>query len=303
MSLSFKNRVPRWAQPRSPLVAIALRSAGLWDYRISQYTTQVLRLLANSWVIVVLFLPVFLIILLADSQFTSVIGLGVLLLLTPLIVLSTELLYGRLWLATPTRTSEMIAGEIQRQTWDIFRSTPFPRYQLVLGRLAALWWMAEATMLYILAWRGVFILGLLITRHLGNTLETGLDSPGHILGWLSYCLFLIFLPFSEIFAVSALGLYISSHQTNVRQANLMSLLAQISYRLLSVSLIIGILGSIRVQWLWLGVLFPQWVFVPVWGGFTYTPRLVLALCLGGLILPALIGSISLYLTIRQVKAE
>jgi ABC-type transport system involved in multi-copper enzyme maturation permease subunit len=292
------EKLPFWAHPRSPLVAISLRAGGgLWEYRINRMIDFILAQMFSLWVILFVFLPIFgAFIFAAGRQFFSLVTFAALTLSAPLMVIASEVLFLRLWLATPVRSSDLIAGEIQRRTWDIIRSTPYPRHQLVLAKFAALGWMAEPTLIYIIVMRAIFISGLFSFRFLQQPSPAG---PG----WIIWALSMWAAPVLEIFAVFSIGIFVSSTAHTPRQANLLSLISQAGYRLLTIALMIGLFVDLDSRLLAPTIAFPHWTLLPLGRSFMYSGDFLLGVVFSFLMLPLIVGVSLLWLTVQRVQNQ
>lgn len=292
------DRLPYWAHPRSPLVAISLRKVSSWDSRVHLYTNTVLDLLVHfAWILIVS-VPFFaLVFYLGGQRFFSLFTFTILGFFGPLMLVSSEFLYIRLWLGMPTRTSDMIAGEVERQTWDIMRSTPFPRHQLVLSKVAALGWMMGAELRFIFIMRILFFSLLFLIR---LTEDNATPQP-YLFGYFVWLICLILIPFFEIFMIGALGLFISANAESPRQANLISLLAQTTYRFISVGLLFFFFLESTTRAVLPALLFPQWVFIPIWHQTDYSSQLVVGIAIVFIVLPFLMGTTMLWATVRHIQ--
>lgn len=291
------EKLPIWVHPRSPLVAISLRVGGPWEYRINRLIEFVLEQVVSIWAITLVFLPVIgAIIFSAGRQLFSYITFATLALSAPLVVIVSEFLFMRLWLATPIRSSDLIAGEIQRRTWDIIRSTPYPRHQLVLAKFASLGWMAEPTLLYILVMRTIFVFGVFAFRFLEQS------SPATP-GWLLWALIMWISPLLEIFAISSIGLFVSSISHTPRQANLVTLISQIGYRLAAIALLVGVFVNFSTAFFAPLIAFPHWALLPFGRNDIYSGPFLAGIVLSFVFLPIGLGVSLLWLTIRRVQNQ
>ncbi len=291
------KKLPDWAHPRSPVVANSLRAGGLGEYRVNRFIAFVLAQVLSIWVIIVVLLPIFgAFLFAAGRQFFSIITFATLILSAPLMVIASEALFIRLWLATPVRSSDLIAGEVQRGTWDIIRSTPYPRHQLVLAKFAALGWMAEPTLSYIVVMRSLFIIGLFSFRFL--EVPSSADP-----GWIIWALVMWASPLLEIFAIFSIGIFISSTVTSPRQSNLLSLISQAGYRLLTIALLIGLFAKFETSFLAPLIAFPHWALLPIGRTMFYSGTFLAGLIISFIILPLLVGIGLLWITVQRVQNQ
>ena len=291
------KRLPDWAHPRSPLVANSLRIGGLGEYRVNRFIAFVLAQVLSIWVIIAILLPIFgAFLFAAGRQFFSIITFATLILSAPLMMIASEALFIRLWLATPGRSSDLIAGEVQRRTWDIIRSTPYPRHQLVLAKFASLGWMAEPTLTYIVVMRSLFILGLFSFRFLEEPSPAGL-------GWIIWAIVMWVSPMLEIFAIFSIGIFVSSRVTSPRQSNLLSLISQAAYRLLSVALLISVFAKFDTPFLAPLIAFPHWALLPIGRTMYYSGSFLAGIIISFLILPLIVGIGLLWITVQRVQNQ
>lgn len=294
--MKLNKLVPVWAHPRSPLVALSLRTGNIWDYRIARFSDAIMLHLSSIRTILIIALPILgTILFAAGSQFLSSVLFAAVVILGPLVIVTTELLYLRLWFATPPRSSDLIAGEIQRRTWDIICSTPFPRYQIVIAKLAALFWMALPSLRYIFTMRVIFFILLFIEAGVQRT--TSID--GNYAGWVIWLGLLILMPLLEFTAISSIGLFVSASVQHVRLSELITLLSQAFSRVVLFAIFITITANISQQWLLSALIVPHWTFMPQW--FTYSSSFILALVLAFGILPLSITIGMIALTVWRVQ--
>ncbi len=292
--------LPDWALPRAPLVAISLRMGGMWDYRFRRLAQQALNIFVNVWFLPIIFFPATLLFLsVANTPLITTLTYMILIMVAPIIGLSSELLYARLWLAMPYRTSAMIAGEVEHRTWDILRSIPYARHELILGKLAALWWLAETSLIYITLTRLVFFGGLVVIE----AIQSSVPFSEAIFTWGLWWLLLSFMPLLETYALACLGLLISALSQSSRQASLISMIMQILFRGLTVGLFLALLPEFQTIWVLPALVLPQWTFTPLWMGSVFSGTFLLSLGLAFGIVPILLGSLALRGTIHAITLE
>lgn len=292
--------LPDWARPRAPLVAISLRTGGMLDYRFSRFAKQVLELLFHFWFLPILFFPATLLFLvLADTPIITTLTYMVLIAVAPFVGITSEILYSRLWLAMPYRTSAMIAGEVESRTWDILRSIPYPRHHLILGKIAALWWLAETSLIYITLIRAIFLGGLIVIR----TVQNGVPLIEAIFSWGIWWLILTLMPLLETYAIACLGLFISAVSQSSRQASLIGMTSQLLYRLVSVGLFLALLPEFQTIWVLPALVMPHWTFVPFWTESLFSTQFVVSMLIAFGLLPFLVGSLALGGTIHAVDTN
>lgn len=296
----WHNKLPSWARPRAPLVAISLRMGGMWDYRFARFAEQTSNLFIHFWFLPIIFFPATLLLLiLAEQPLLLFLWYLILILLAPVVAITSEIIYARLWLAMPYRTSSMIAGEVERRTWDIFRTIPYPRHQIVLGKVAALGWLGKTSLVYITLTRLIFFGGLIAVR----AVESDHPLADIAVGWGIWWMVLVLMPLLETYAIACLGLFISAVSNSSRQASLIGMTSQLLYRLLSVGLFFSLLPSFQTIWVVPGLLVPQWIFSPFWVEEIYSTQFVVSLVLAFIGLPILVGSVALWGTIRVVDSD
>jgi ABC-type transport system involved in multi-copper enzyme maturation permease subunit len=293
----FPTWLPQWAHPRSPLVAIFVRKGSIWDLRIAGYTRMVVRIISNLYAILLIYLPVTVAIIAAGRSFLTLFLFIVLVTLGPVLLITSEVLYLRLWFILPSRTSDMIAGEIERQTWDILLSTPIPRRQIILSKMAAVYWANQPSIIYIWATRFVILFGVFAWR----ALETNSPISASPLAWIGWMVAIFWMPFAELFALSSLGLLLSTLARTVRNALLLSLVTQLAFRLLTMAILFAFFVNVSNVLILPAALFPQWTFIPFWRGLPYGNSMVWGLVVMGFVWPLLAGLVSLWATLRIVN--
>lgn len=303
------NRVPDWlpgwAHPRFPLVANELRKLSIFDYRIAATSHRMVRLFS-------ILNPVLLIIsfaLLISHETTVGFMVYVPLLgIAPLLMLMSESFYLRLLTNARWMAGNAIAGEVEHGTWDIIRTIPIPRYQLIFSKFAALLWTAQPVLLQIFLSRLVIALFIGLLRYnLNNVTLTLADAlPLTVLG-----LMIVLMPLLELFVTMSGGLLISATTPNMRQANLWMLIMQGSFRLLTGMLFFVLhydAADFSLIHFFPLMIFPHWELMLLWMwlpiplsesasvGHFATP-----LILAYLLLPLIVGGLSLWSTIRRVQ--
>lgn len=292
--------LPDWALPRAPLVAISLRTGGMWDYRFRRFAHRILNIFVNFWFLPILFFPATLLFLsVANMPLITTLTYMVLILVAPLIGLTSELLYSRLWLAMPYRTSAMIAGEVEHRTWDILRSIPYTRHQLILGKLAALWWLTETSLVYITLSRFVFFGGLIVIQ----AIQHGIPFVEALFSWGFWWLILSFMPLLETYAIACFGLLTSALSQSSRQASLISMIVQVLYRGLTVSIFLALLPEIQTFWVLPTLILPQWTFTPLWLEADLSKAFLVNFGFVFGLMPVLLGSLALRGTIYAISTE
>ncbi len=303
------NRVPDWlpgwAHPRFPLVANELRKLTIFDYRIAATSRRLVRLFSilNPVLLIISF------VLLISHEVT--VGFMVyvpLLFIAPLLMLLSESFYLRLLTNARWMAANAIAGEVEHGTWDIIRTVPLPRYQLIFSKFAALLWTARPALLQIFVSRLVIALFIGLLRYnLNNVSLTLVDAlPLAALGAL-----IVLMPLLELFVTMGGGLLISATTPNIRQANLWMLIMQGLFRLLT-GLLFFVLHydaadfslirffpllvfphwELLLLWMWLPVPLSEADNLNIFAG---------SLTLAYILLPSIVGGLSLWGTIRRVQ--
>ncbi|MBZ0318203.1 MAG: hypothetical protein K8L91_17415 [Anaerolineae bacterium] len=297
--------LPGWAHPRFPLVANELRKLSIFDYRIAATSHRLVRLFSilNPILLIISF------ILLISHEVT--VGFMVyipLLFIAPLLMLLSESFYLRLLTNARWMAAHAIAGEVEHGTWDIIRTVPLPRYQLIFSKFAALLWTAQPTLLQIFVSRLVIALFIGLLRYnLNNVTLTLADAlPLALLG-----LMIVLMPLLELFVTMSGGLLISATTPNIRQANLWMLIMQGLFRMLT-GLLFFVLHYDAADFSLIRffplLIFPHWELMLLWMwlpvplskadqlNYFATP-----LILAYVLLPLIVGGLSLWSAIRRVQ--
>lgn len=305
------NRVPDWlpgwAHPRFPLVANELRKMSAFDYRIVATSHRLVRLFS---ILNPVLLIISLLVWLSQDVTVGFLVYVPLLGIAPLLMTLSEIFYLRLLTNARLMAGHAIAGELEHGTWDIIRSVPLPRYQLILSKFAALLWIARPILQQIFLSRLVIALFIGLLRYnLNNVTLTFADAiPLAALGLL-----IVLIPLLELFLTISGGLWISVNTPNVRQANLWMLIMQGFFRLLAgllfftlhyhtadfsllrfIPLLIFPHWELLLLWMWLPVPLSNADNLSVFGE---------ALLLAYIVLPLVCGGLSLWDTIRRVENQ
>lgn len=296
------NTLPVWTHPRFPLVANELRRYNALDFRIAQISFYIRLIFIYSCAGLLVSFPS---VMVGLGQFYGLLIFPLIVMLGPVAVVVSELLYTRIIYSLPFQTAQMIAGEIRRGTWDVLLSTPIPRYQIILSKFSAQFWNAEPALIPLLTARitliGFIVLEGLVFRRTTPNLMTVLN-----LGTLG--LFIALMPVLELYAFTGVGILVSYFAPSVAQATLANWAAWMFYRLSTALLLLStyLEPSVGIWLTFWGLLlfFPHWgtllLLIVRWGfaapnphWLTYTSVYV--------ILPLTIGSLGLIVTIYLLQ--
>lgn len=307
MNERLLNLLPDWAHPRFPLVANELRQYTEIDFQI-QKTSQSLRTLFSALDFVLLISAT--LILFGGGKLFGFFTLPLVFIAAPFVFILSEVLFTRLILGAPSQTSQMIAGEMERGTWDIILSTSLPRYQIILSKFAALGWNSEPALVPILVVRVLFM-GLVVVERF--VLHTGvIDFVDVVVIGLSGILVAL-IPMFELVAFWGIGLLISTLASSPWNANVLSRSTWIVYRAFTAAVFMLMYvgysaGELQITYILLPlIIVPQWGQVLVWlvlptTGASAANIGAYGVAFGGLyvILPLSIGVLSLIATTRLV---
>ncbi|MBI5931687.1 MAG: hypothetical protein HY862_20425 [Chloroflexi bacterium] len=305
----MNNRIPSWlpgwAHPRFPLVANELRKMTAFDYRIAATSHRLVRLFSvlNPVLLIISFLLV-----ISREATVGFLVYVPLMVIAPLLMLLSESFYLRLLTNARWMAANAIAGEVEHGTWDIIRTVPLPRYQLILSKFAALLWTARPILLQIFISRLVIAIFIGLLRYNLNNVPLTLASALPLAG---LGLMIVLIPLLELFVTMCGGLLISATTPNMRQANLWMLIMQGLFRMLAGLLFFVLYYNpadfdlIRFFPL---LLFPHWELMLLW---MWLPvpltrahnigALAGALALAYVLLPLVVGGLSLWEAIRRVQ--
>lgn len=298
MKQPTRRWLPEWAHPRFPLVANELRKYGRLNYQSALASRQWLRRFSYMVFNPLIFASLLVFFLLVDQQVLGTVLYIPIIFVISVTVLIVEWLYARLWIQIPLVASRMINMEIKNGTWDIIRSTPLPRYQLVLSKLAALAWMSESSMRFILVARSTIIL---MTVFLYFSLRGYSLLIGSVLQFSTVGLLIVVIPLVELIVLAILGLFMSAFIRSPSGANVLSLSAVFVYRGLAALLFSQFfLDNNALGILFFLMLFPHWTLLLRWvllPNITWTTTSASTFILGSLtvylILPLSLGGILL----------
>jgi ABC-type transport system involved in multi-copper enzyme maturation permease subunit len=230
------------------------------------------------------------------------------LLMAGITIVLVEWLYARLWIQIPIVASQMINTEISAGTWDIIRSTPLPRYQLVTSKFAALFWMSELSMGVVLSLRSSFVI-LMVTLYF--SLQGYAFDIGAILQMFFIALLLVLIPLVEINILATLGLFISATVPTTWWANFLSLATVFIYRLVAAVLFLNLVLAAQSNQLIMILpllLFPHWTLLIYWVAFPApawttleTGAFIEGVILIYFVFPVFLSMSTLWLTIRGVQ--
>lgn len=306
-----RQRVPRWlpewAHPRFPLVANELRKQRSSPHSLAYTSQRALKLFTFALINPVILLGV-IILLVSNSRLFGYLLYIPVILVGSVTIFTVEWLYSRMWLQTPITATQMIAREVERHSWDIVRSTPIPRYQIIMSKLAALGWMIEPAMSYILRARIllVFLMMLLYFSLQGYTFWLTSVIQFTLIG-----LAITLIPLIEIFVLACIGLSASSLINSTWQANFLSLGLAMAYRLVSalVFTIFFLDSTILAPGFLPLLVFPHWTLLihwfslpgPAWTTHSETVRFIGGVALTYLLIPGLFGTTTLSTAIWRVR--
>lgn len=287
--------LPDWLHPRFPLVAYELRHYNQLDYQI-QIISENLRKSFSVAYFILLFLVA--VALLGGGEIFGFLLFPPIIFITPVVVIWTVFLFYRVILTTPVKTSQMIASEIERNSWEILLSIPMARYQIILSKFAGLVWNAEPALTSIMISRIILLMLLVIERFVFT------DSSS--LGLLILMgLLMAHAPLMEFFALAGIGTLISS-LTSTWTANILTRVAWVVLRFIPVVVFIPYYvdqdNSLECL-LILILMVPHWTHVLFWllkPDTVETTGFLAIMTSIHFILPAALGTIGLALTIHLV---
>jgi hypothetical protein len=297
--------IPQWVHPRFPLVANELRKRLPVGYATARTTGRVSRLLV---ILVYPALALSLILLIFGGA--RIFGLMLYvptIVISVIIILTVEWLYFRLWINVPLFAAQMVTHEVRDHTWDIIRSLPVPRYQIVMSKLAAVWWLVNSSMLYVIMSR-LLMVGMIIALYFsltGASFSEQNELRATLLG-----LGIALIPLAEFFLLAVIGLTISALVTVDWVSTAVSLSTSLIYRLLTTLMFntFFLQGDVRDPVLLFPlVLFPHWTLLFFWllvvrSSLDTTPA-VFSAGVGTIYLffPLTVGIVLLFFTIRRVQ--
>jgi hypothetical protein len=295
------NWLPAWAHPRFPLVANELRKYSPIDLHVAQVHSDLGHALSilNSF----LFFST-LILLIGGGSIFGFLLLVITFMLSPVLIMASELLYARVLFGIPAQTSQMIAGEIERGTWEIILSTPLPRHQIVLSKFAALFWNAQPALTPILISRFIGVGYLTLER---AAVSSEVFPPRQMVNLLLLGLLIAAIPAMELLAFSSVGMLISTLTATSWNANILTWGAWASYRCLAALVFVLVYAGPSTGTLMLLLLcmaFPQWVLLLLWlllRGDAHA--FLLALGVVYILLPLVIALGSLILNMRLIQRQ
>lgn len=294
---------PNWMHPRFPLVANEVRTFRPVDFRIVQLST---RFLAVAPIISALLFLGVLGSILADGKLFGFLLFPVAVLVVPANLVFAEFLRLRVLVSIPSHSAQMIAGEIERGTWDPLLTTPIPRHHIILSKFSAILWNNSHAIGSMLIAQGV-IAAFVLTEGLILGAESFSAHSLPILLLIS--LLIIFLPFFEIMAVAAMGLLISLLMGAPTPSNTFTWGAWLTYRICTgLFFLVAMVGTPKGILVWLGLSLglPYWLHLYVWvesGSLADLEQFSLLISILYLLLPSLLTMISLALTIGMVQYQ
>ncbi len=307
MNERLLNLLPDWAHPRFPLVANELRQYTDIDFHI-QKTSERIRSFFSA--IDFLLVTGAITILIGGGRLFGFFVLPLLIFAMPLVFILSEVLFTRLILGAPSKTSQMIAGEIERGTWNIILSTSLPRYQIILSKFAALGWNSEPALVPIILVR-ILSMGLLVVER--YALETHSYTLTDIVIISIGAILVAMMPIFELIAIFGGGLLISAIASSSWNANILSRSAWIVYRFFTAAIFMLLYvdystDQLQITYFLLTlIIFPQWGQILIWLALptigTSTSQLeVYTMAFGGIyvFLPLSIGFLSLITTTQLV---
>lgn len=299
MSHRVSQYLPKWAHPRFPLVANELRRyspVNVHVVQVRQDFSHILSILNRFFLISTL------IILIGGGPVFGFFLLVLTFMLSPVLFMVSEILYTRVLVSIPAQTSEMIAGEIERGTWDIVLATPLPRYQIIFSKFAALFWNAQPALGPILLSRFLLIAYLTTERNIIAKQRFTFEEIS-TLGLVG--LLIVFVPLLELWAFSNAGMLISTLTTSTWNSNILSWGAWIFYRTCAAMIFALAYASTDAETLvllMLIIIFPHWTLLLFWlllrGDAS---SFLMAFGAIYLVVPAIIGLAGLALTITLIK--
>jgi ABC-type transport system involved in multi-copper enzyme maturation permease subunit len=264
MNERLLNLLPDWAHPRFPLVANELRQYTDIDFRIKK-TSEQLRTLFSALDLVLLISAVLIVI--GGGRLFGLFTLPIILFAVPFVFILSEVLFTRLILGAPSQTSQMIAGEIERGTWDIILSTSLPRYQIILSKFVALGWNSEPALVPIIVVRVLFM-GLLVVERFVLDMQAFDVVDVFVIGVAGFLVAL--MPIFELVAFWGVGLLISAVASSPWNANVLIRSTWVVYRaftaVIFMLLYVGYsAGELEITYILLPLMIvPQWGQILIW---------------------------------------
>ncbi len=290
------NLLPTWMHPRFPLVAAQLRTYSALDFQIQAIRESLRNAFSTIYFILLFFIAV---VVVGGGRLFGFFLFPAIIVIAPAIILWTIFLFNRLMLITPDMTSEMIAGETERRTWEILLSIPMARYQIILSKFVGLLWNAEPTLTTLMISRIVLLMLMVIERFIfaDNTPD---------LGWMIIlALFMAHTPVMEFYALSGLGMMISS-MTYTWAANILTRSTWIILRFLPALIFIPYYVDQNNSLSCLVILMlmvPHWTHALFWllrPDSVETSEFLIMLASIHTLVPAVLGTAGIMLTIHLV---